>query len=148
METDSTTDIASNFVLLERAVAQFDSRFTLRALRSISSLRKRLNPQVLTDAIVSYYPQSNEMGKKLVAAIGGSAQPSKASEANAKKEVVPEVDVYLAILVQVLLLLPLPSAIAPAANTTLSLSRFSSTTSRSSPRVRNGRLGWLTTSVS
>lgn len=90
-------------MLLERAVAQFDSRFTLRALRSISSLRKRLDPQVLTDAILSYYPQSNEMGKKLIGAIGGSAKSSKASEANAKKDVVPEVDVYLAILAQVLI---------------------------------------------
>ncbi|KAH7064801.1 proteasome regulatory subunit C-terminal-domain-containing protein [Macrophomina phaseolina] len=98
----AVADIASNFVLLERAVAQFDSRFTLRALRSISSLRKRLTPQVLTDAILSYYPQGNEMGKKLVAAIGSSVQSSKTSEANSKKDVVPEVDVYLAILIQVL----------------------------------------------
>lgn len=41
------------------------------------------------------------MGKKLIAAIGGSAQSTKASEANSKKEVVPEVDIYLAVLVQV-----------------------------------------------
>lgn len=102
MDTDNVADISSNFVLLERAVAQFDSRFILRALRSISSLRKRLDPQVLTDAILSYYPQSNEMGKKLVSALGGSAQSTKTGpETNAKKEVVPEVDVYLAILIQV-----------------------------------------------
>lgn len=115
-ETNGRVDIASNFVLLERAVAQFDSRFTLRALRSISSLRKRLTPQVLTDAILSYYPQGNEMGKKLVAAIGGSVQSSKTSEANSKKDVVPEVDVYLAILIQVRMTAPTPSKTGPAAN--------------------------------
>ena len=34
-------DIKSNFALLDRAVALFDARFSLRALRSISIIRKR-----------------------------------------------------------------------------------------------------------
>src|SRR5450759_3690375 len=39
---DPSEEIRAQFPLLERAVAQFDTRFTLRAIRSISSLRKKL----------------------------------------------------------------------------------------------------------
>ncbi|KAK7512782.1 26S proteasome non-ATPase regulatory subunit 3 [Phyllosticta citriasiana] len=96
------SDITSNFALLERAVGQFDSRFTLRALRSISSLRKRLDPEVLTEAIVSYYPANNFEGNDLIALVGGYRSTSKGyQDSNAKKEVASEVDIYLGILVQV-----------------------------------------------
>ncbi|KAK7509979.1 proteasome regulatory subunit C-terminal-domain-containing protein [Phyllosticta citriasiana] len=100
--TDAYQDITSNFALLERAVGQFDSRFTLRALRSISSLRKRLDPEVLTEAIVSYYPANNFEGNDLIALVGGYRSTSKGyQDSNAKKEVASEVDIYLGILVQV-----------------------------------------------
>ncbi|KAF2088427.1 hypothetical protein K490DRAFT_72850 [Saccharata proteae CBS 121410] len=103
VDTKSKTvaDISATFSLLERAVAQFDTRFTLRALRSVSSLRKRLDSQALTEAITSYYPADNVMSKKLVEAAGG--KPQGGANTMAKKDVVPEVDVYLAILIQVML---------------------------------------------
>ncbi|KAK5278800.1 26S proteasome non-ATPase regulatory subunit, partial [Cryomyces antarcticus] len=48
-------DIISTFGLLEQAVAQFDARFTLRALRFISTIRRRLTPRVLAHVLMVLY---------------------------------------------------------------------------------------------
>lgn len=107
------TDIRSNFTLLERAVAQFDTRFTLRALRSISSLRKRLTDRILCSVIVLTYQPNNPTARILIEAIGmdGEAITDVVSQyaaefSNSKqslKEIIPEIDVYIAILIQVYL---------------------------------------------
>ncbi|KAI0202097.1 putative proteasome regulatory particle subunit [Astrocystis sublimbata] len=117
------TDIKSNFALLDRAVALFDSRFTLRALRSISSLRKRLTPEILSQAIAETFPPTSAsagVAKKLLAAIGKSdvslgrqsstemeidsdSKGSKNSSKKENKELIPEVDIFLGILIQVYL---------------------------------------------
>ncbi|KAJ5652455.1 26S proteasome regulatory subunit rpn3 [Penicillium longicatenatum] len=117
-EVDPTTkaiqDIKTNFTLLDRAVAHFDPRFTLRVLRSISSMRKYITPEVLAEVIVDTYPDSNETASFLLEAIGqagafeGVQEVSKMevdSEKNktAPKEILPEVDAYLSILVQIYL---------------------------------------------
>ncbi|OAL44884.1 26S proteasome non-ATPase-like protein regulatory subunit 3 [Pyrenochaeta sp. DS3sAY3a] len=111
---DATTlDIRGNFVLLERAVAQFDSRFTLRALRSISSLRKRLTDRVLCSVIILTYSPNNATARTFIEYIGmdGEAIQSVVSQykeevqlnKNNTKEPLPEIDVYIAILIQVYL---------------------------------------------
>ncbi|KAK7422089.1 26S proteasome non-ATPase regulatory subunit [Neonectria punicea] len=118
----TVADIKSNFALLDRAVALFDARFSLRAMRSISIVRKRLTPDILAQVIADTFPAtvaSGNIAKKLLAAIdregvplgrqGGSemeidAESPKASKNGAKKEskdVIPEIDVFLGILVQV-----------------------------------------------
>jgi 26S proteasome regulatory subunit N3 len=113
-DADRTTkDIRTSFVLLERAVAQFDTRFTLRALRSISSLRKRLTDRVLSSVIVLTYSPSNATARVLIEAIGmdgktiqGVVSQYKEEIAQNKgnaKEPIPEIDVYIAILIQVCL---------------------------------------------
>ncbi|KAJ5548717.1 26S proteasome regulatory subunit rpn3 [Penicillium frequentans] len=117
-EVDPTTkaiqDIKTNFTLLDRAVAHFDPRFTLRVLRSISSMRKYITPEVLAEVIVDTYPESSETASFLLEAIGqagafeGVQEASKMevdSEKNktAPKEILPEVDAYLSILVQIYL---------------------------------------------
>ena len=104
-------EIRSNFALLERAVAQFDTRFTLRALRSISSLRKRLTDRVLCTVIVVTYSAKNPTARLLIQAVGMEGEDLKAvadqhKEAvqalkNSTKEPLPEVDVYIGILLQV-----------------------------------------------
>ena len=109
----TTIDIRSNFVLLERAVAQFDTRFTLRALRSISSLRKRLTDRVLCSVIILTYSPNNATARNFIEYIGmdGEAIQSVVSQykeevqlnKNNTKEPLPEVDVYIAILIQVCL---------------------------------------------
>ncbi|GAB1317522.1 26S proteasome non-ATPase regulatory subunit [Madurella fahalii] len=117
-------DIKSNFALLDRAVALFDARFSLRALRSISSIRKRLTPDILAQAISETYPSSSpsaSVAKQFLLAIGRSdvslgrqpgpemeidSEPKAPNKNGAKKEVkevIPEVDVFLGILTQVLL---------------------------------------------
>jgi 26S proteasome regulatory subunit N3 len=103
-------DIRSNFGLLERAVAQFDARFTLRALRAISGLRKRLDPQILTQVVAHTYPARSETTQVFLKAIGISSERARPifidaekSGSAPKKEVIPEIDIYLAVLIQVYL---------------------------------------------
>lgn len=108
------TDIKTNFTLLERAVAHFDPRFTLRVLRSISSMRKHITPEVLSEVIVDTYQASNPTATFLLEAIGQpgafeSAAADTKMEVDSEKtktgpkEVLAEVDVYLSILVQIYL---------------------------------------------
>lgn len=105
--------------MLERAVTLFDARFTLRALRSISSIRKRLTPDILAQAISETYPSSSGSAKILLAAIGkehlASAKSSatemdvdndsKGTQKNGAKkdtkDIIPEIDIFLGILVQI-----------------------------------------------
>jgi 26S proteasome regulatory subunit N3 len=109
----TTVDIRGSFVLLERAVAQFDTRFTLRALRSISALRKRLTDRVLCSVIILTYSPNNTTARTFIEYIGmdGEAIQNVVSQykeevqlhKNNAKEPLPEVDVYIAILIQVCL---------------------------------------------
>ncbi|KAI1478649.1 proteasome regulatory subunit C-terminal-domain-containing protein [Daldinia eschscholtzii] len=122
--TQVITDIKSNFALLDRAVALFDARFTLRALRSISSLRKRLTPDILAQVIAETFSVSStsaSVAKQLLVAIGkedvplgrqASSEmeidsepkaPAKNGNKKENKEVIPEIDIFLSILVQVYL---------------------------------------------
>lgn len=115
----AVTDIKSNFALLDRAVALFDARFSLRALRSISTFRKRLTPDIIAQAIVETFPAtvtSGNTAKKLLIAIGRESiplgkpspemdidEPSKTKAGSKKevKEIIPEIDIFLGILIQV-----------------------------------------------
>lgn len=108
------TDITSNFPLLERAVTLFDARFTLRALRSISSIRKRLTPDILAQVITETYPSTSPVAKSLLVAIDrehasfskpASTEMETDTESKSKKkeqkEVIPEIEVFLGILTQI-----------------------------------------------
>ncbi|PGH15285.1 hypothetical protein AJ80_05638 [Polytolypa hystricis UAMH7299] len=112
------SDIKNNFTLLERAVAHFDPRFTLRVLRSIPSMRKHLTPDILSRAVVDTYRSTDSTAHTLLGAIGkesafDEAEPDSAMEvdgeaknstkAGAQKDVLPEVDTYLSILIQIYL---------------------------------------------
>lgn len=115
-------DIKANFAVLERAVSQFDARFTLRVLRSMSSIRKHLSPDLLAQVITETYPASSPIAKTLLAAIGkedasierttglemevdaplkDKAQGARST--SVQKDVLLEVYVYLAILIQIYL---------------------------------------------
>ncbi len=117
-------DIKSNFALLDRAVALFDARFSLRALRSISSLRKRLTPDILAQVVAETFPASpasSSVAKALLTAIGKQnvplgrqsggemdvdGEPKAATKNGSKKDakdVIPEIDIFLSILIQVYL---------------------------------------------
>ncbi|KAJ5668004.1 uncharacterized protein N7477_006574 [Penicillium maclennaniae] len=104
-------DIKANFTLLDRAVAHFDPRFTLRVLRSISSMRKHISPEVLAEVITDTYAASNSTAIFLLEALGQASAFENApsnmevdvEKKATPKEVLPEVDAYLSILVQIYL---------------------------------------------
>ncbi|POS73200.1 26S proteasome non-ATPase regulatory subunit 3 [Diaporthe helianthi] len=120
----AVSDVKSNFALLDRAVALFDARFTLRALRSVSSIRKRLTPDILAQVIVETFPAtvtSGNVAKQLLITLGKEHLPlgqqsaaDSAMDVDPKapvknggkketKEVIPEIDIFLGILIQVYL---------------------------------------------
>jgi 26S proteasome regulatory subunit N3 len=87
-------------------VTQFDSRFTLRALRSISSLRKHITADILSQVVATTYPYGNETAAILLKAIGLDQRKAQevmktGEKLSVSKEPIPEVDIYLGILVQV-----------------------------------------------
>ena len=96
---------------MERAVSLFDPRFTLRVLRSIPSVRQHLTADVLAQIIFEVYPTPTPTAVSLLSAIkdDDSFPREKADEWHRKrdqtqsksKDVLPEVDVYLSILVQI-----------------------------------------------
>ena len=100
--------ITANFALLEQAVSQFDGRFTLRVLRSISSARKSSHfLESLTDAINTLYASHPESPAKhfLTNALGKSKSESiNGDSKTGQGEPLPEAFVYLAVLVQVRLI--------------------------------------------
>lgn len=113
-------DIKSGIPLLERAVKEFDARLTLRVLRSISSIRKHLSADVLARLIVDTYTRENEIAQLFLAHIGkqnafdtvagamelddNNTNPAnKQQSATADKKTLPEVDFFIAILIQVFL---------------------------------------------
>ena len=89
---DPSEEFKTSFQLLERAVAQFDTRFTLRSLRSISSLRKKL-----ADTKIAQLAEFDS--KKSVEEVLAAAEKELTGEP--KKESVPEIRIYIAILIQV-----------------------------------------------
>ncbi len=117
------TDIKANFALLERAVVQFDPRFTLRVLRSMSSVRKHLSAEVLAQVVTETYTSTSPIAKTLLAALGKEGMSFEKSQStiemdidtdnrahsglsgaktrDAPKDVLPEVDTYISVLVQI-----------------------------------------------
>lgn len=50
-------EIKSNIALIDRAVSTLEPRFTHRVLRTLTSLRKRIDDKVLRDSIEDLYPK-------------------------------------------------------------------------------------------
>ena len=114
-------DVKANFILLEQAVAQFDPRYTLRVLRSISSVRKHISPDLIARVVTETYPPSHPVAKTLLAAVGKEGatfekvesgfemeidgktreRSNSAKSSTSSKDMLPEVDTYLSILVQI-----------------------------------------------
>ncbi|KAG9243629.1 proteasome regulatory subunit C-terminal-domain-containing protein [Calycina marina] len=114
--TKAVVDVKSNFPLLERAVTHFDARFSLRALRSISSIRNRLTPDILAQVITETYQSANPAAKSLLksldrehAIFGKTSSIEMEIDTDNKpkagkkepKEIIPEIDVFLGILTQI-----------------------------------------------
>ena len=103
--------------MLDHAVNVFDARFTLRVLRTISSTRKYLDAEVLARLLQDLYPPHHPTLRTLLAGLGRDNDESSSTamdvdeESQNKpaarliwtKELTPEQDTYLCVLVQVLL---------------------------------------------
>lgn len=50
-------EIRANGQLIERAVSTLEPRFTHRVLRSLTTLRRKLNADILKDAFEAIYPK-------------------------------------------------------------------------------------------
>lgn len=103
------TEIKDNFTLLERAVTLFDARFTLRVLRTISSLRRRLTPEILAKVVKETYPAEHPSVRRLETVIKyDGAMEVESTEVTSKEgasgNVLPEVDIYIHLLAQIYLL--------------------------------------------
>ncbi|KAG5964131.1 hypothetical protein E4U57_005578 [Claviceps arundinis] len=126
LAAQTVADIKSNFALLDRAVALFDARFSLRALRSISLFRKRITPDIIGQVVVDTFhatpptsSSSSGIAQSLLAAVGRENMPfdrqtgsemevdsDDAKSVKTKKEaseIIPEIDIFLGILIQVYL---------------------------------------------
>ncbi|KAF8461024.1 proteasome regulatory subunit C-terminal-domain-containing protein [Kalaharituber pfeilii] len=105
-----TNEIKQNFALLERGVANFDPRFSLRVLRSIPSLRRRLTADILAKVISETYPSDHLSTKSLLPLLTEDVSsmdieaPSGGNSSSASANILPEIDVYLNFLVQIYLL--------------------------------------------
>lgn len=54
-ELTAVDEVKSNIALIERAVSTLEPRFTHRVLRTLTSLRKRIDDAVLRDTIEAVY---------------------------------------------------------------------------------------------
>ncbi|TFL04701.1 PCI domain-containing protein [Pterulicium gracile] len=99
-------EIKSNVALLERAVTTLEPRFTHRVLRSLNTLRKRLDDTVLRNAVTELYTKDTPIKKALLSWIpsgssdmevdtASSATPSKTPAS----EPTPEGEIYLRLLI-------------------------------------------------
>ncbi|EIW78381.1 diphenol oxidase-A2 [Coniophora puteana RWD-64-598 SS2] len=102
-------EIKANIGLIERAVNDIEPRFTHRVLRSLTALRKRINYDVLREAVEQKWPgNSSQVKAGLLAWLPPASSPSggdmdvdKSADAkgsDSKAEPVPEAEIYFRLL--------------------------------------------------
>lgn len=102
--------ITNNFDLIRQAVDAFDPRFTLRALRSTSTLRKSDKfTQAIVHGVRTAFPKPNMGARKVLEAMlpdsatavqNGVSTPAGDKDASEEQQL-PEIWAYLGVLVQV-----------------------------------------------
>ncbi|KAH7345253.1 proteasome regulatory subunit C-terminal-domain-containing protein [Rhizoctonia solani] len=95
-------EIKANLGLLDRAVSTVEPRFTVRVLRNLTGLRKKLNADHLREAISSAYPKDSPARKALApyvpSASSAGMDVDSAPSAKSAVEPIPEIDVYIRLL--------------------------------------------------
>lgn len=108
-DTVTLNDIEQALILVQRSVSSQETRFVARALRSLPKLRKRLNAAVLQAALERHFKNSVSTYREAIQQSLPSAKmnldedTSKASE-NATVEPVPEIELFIHMLVVIFLL--------------------------------------------
>ncbi|KAI9593060.1 proteasome regulatory subunit C-terminal-domain-containing protein [Syncephalis fuscata] len=108
------SDITQNFYLLQKAVATIEARFTTRVIRTLVSIRRRMDAEALKRAIKAYTSTENEQMDVLLGyleqADTSSMEVDKSAatavHATAHEAIVPlpEIEMYLGLLVLVWLI--------------------------------------------
>ncbi|TPX56637.1 hypothetical protein PhCBS80983_g04383 [Powellomyces hirtus] len=107
VESDAAvlSEIKQNISLLDRAVATLEGRFTTRALRATASIRKRLSPDNLSQALNVYFPEGTTRKASLLEHVGKTSHAMQVdatetqTESNDGKKFLPEHEIYLSYLV-------------------------------------------------
>ncbi|OCF76375.1 26S proteasome regulatory subunit N3 [Kwoniella mangroviensis CBS 8886] len=73
-------EILNNITLIGRAVSTIEPRFTIRVLRTLTTLRKKLNKAVLKNVFDQAFPKGSKTGQSLIANSIFSSLPSSSSE--------------------------------------------------------------------
>ncbi|EIM88919.1 diphenol oxidase-A2 [Stereum hirsutum FP-91666 SS1] len=99
-------EIKSNAGLIERAVSTLEPRFTHRVLRTLTSLRKKLDDRVLYEAVSEIYPAESSVKSALFKWIPTPSSEEQSMDVDAATdktvatiEPVPEVEFYLRLLI-------------------------------------------------
>ncbi|KAJ7584924.1 PCI domain-containing protein [Mycena floridula] len=99
-----SAEIKTNLALIDKAVLTMEPRFTHRVLRSLGSLRKRVDAQILKNAVQEAYPECavrNALLGWIPASKGATEMEVDSTTAPTKPvpEPVPEAEIYLRLLV-------------------------------------------------
>ncbi|KAJ2402327.1 26S proteasome non-ATPase regulatory subunit [Coemansia sp. RSA 2559] len=97
-------DIARNVRLLERGIAAAEVHYIHRALRTIYSIRKRLEPEVIAEALAAYNSASNAQNVAECLTCAADTLEQKPAATQAAKACEPEICLYLCLLAQLYLL--------------------------------------------
>ncbi|KAJ2662452.1 26S proteasome non-ATPase regulatory subunit [Coemansia sp. RSA 1200] len=97
-------DITRNVRFLERGTAASEVHYIHRALRTISSIRKRLEPEAIIESIAIYSSVNNAQNVAESLACAAETLEQKPTENQAAKVCEPEVCLYLCLLTQLYLL--------------------------------------------
>ncbi|WVW83688.1 hypothetical protein I302_105709 [Kwoniella bestiolae CBS 10118] len=73
-------EILNNITLIGRAVSTIEPRFTIRVLRTLTTLRKKLSKAVLKNVLDQAFPKGSKTGQSLIANPIFSSLPSTSSE--------------------------------------------------------------------
>jgi len=68
------TEILANIVLIGRAVSTIEPRFTIRVLRTLTGVRKKLNKEVLRTVLEKAYPSGCTSSPHIPASVANSSQ--------------------------------------------------------------------------
>jgi len=107
IQQSPTEEILANLALVDRAVSTLEPRFTHRVLRSLTSLRKKLDGKVLKDAIQQAYLADSEIRETLLSKLPTEqaepvemdVEPTADSKPSRTYEKLPEAEVYLRLLI-------------------------------------------------
>ncbi|KAJ1771214.1 26S proteasome non-ATPase regulatory subunit [Coemansia sp. RSA 1813] len=97
--------IARNVRFLERGISAAEVHYIHRALRTISSIRKRLEPEVIVESIAAYSSVNNSQNvAECLACAAETLEQKPAENQTAAKVCEPEICLYLCLLTQLYLL--------------------------------------------